>query len=294
MPVKNFAATLSSAFFAAISPSRTVRRSSGSVPSMPICRPRLRNGSSIALTCASSASRPSLRAFSARLTRVWIWSVAGGTLAGITAILNQPGSFLRSFIVWLAIAAPKVATMTSTMAGRASSDIGSEPSRTMKTRRATSETTNPIRVAGSTGSALLAGREGDDGGARLGLLRTGRRAVGAAVHLVGGGQDAGAVLADLHEDLFHALRDDVLRAVDQEHDGVGVALDPLDEVGVEREPLSVQARHTDHGDLLLVRGGMTATSRGVAGLHLSSACRGRALSRTGRLTRGGEAGDLRG
>ena len=92
-----------------------------------------------------------MRAFSARLTRVWIWSVAGGTLAGITAILNQAGSFLRSSIVWLDIAAPKVATMTSTMAGRNSSDVGSEPSMIMKARRATSETTNPIRVAGSTG-----------------------------------------------------------------------------------------------------------------------------------------------
>src|SRR3712207_5395514 len=243
----NLAATLSSAFLAAISLSRTARSSSGSVPSMPICRPRLRKGSSMALTCASSASRPSLRAFSARLTRVWICSVAGGTVAGSTAILNQAGSFLRSSIVWLDIAAPKVATMTSTIAGRKSSDIGSDPSRTMKTRRATSETTNPIRVAGSTGSALLAGREGDDGGARVGLLGTGRRAVGAAVHLVGGGQDAGAVLADLHEDLLHALRDDVLGAVDQEHHGVGVALDPFDEVGVEREPLTVQTGHADHG-----------------------------------------------
>ena len=77
--------------------------------------------------------------------------MAGGTLAGITAIFNQPGSFLRSSMVWLDIAAPKVATMTRTMAGRKSSDVGSEPSMTMKTNRATSETTKPIRVAGSTG-----------------------------------------------------------------------------------------------------------------------------------------------
>src|ERR671927_8773 len=137
MAVKNLAATLSSDFLAAISLSRTARSSSGSVPSMPICRPRLRKGSSMALTCASSASRPSLRAFSARLTRVWICSVAGGTLAGITAILGQEGDHRDD---------------------------------------------EPDQGGGIHGSALLAGREGDDGGGRVGLLRAGRRPVGAAVH----------------------------------------------------------------------------------------------------------------
>ena len=56
-----------------------------------------------------------------------------------------------SAMVEAAIAAPKVATKTRTMAGRKSSDIGSAPSRIMKARSATSEITNPIRVAGSMG-----------------------------------------------------------------------------------------------------------------------------------------------
>src|SRR4029453_5839911 len=56
MAVKNLAATLSSPFLAVISPSSTWRSSSGSVPSIPICRPRLRNGASISLP---RPSRPS-------------------------------------------------------------------------------------------------------------------------------------------------------------------------------------------------------------------------------------------
>jgi hypothetical protein len=147
--LKNFAATLSSAFFAEISPSRTARSSSGSVPSIPIWRPRLRKALSMSLTCASSARRPSLRAFSASFTSVAIWSLAGGTLAGRTPILSQRGIFFRSVIVKLDSAAPKVAKMTRTIAGRKSSDMGSAPSRIMKARSATSEIAKPMRVAGS-------------------------------------------------------------------------------------------------------------------------------------------------
>src|SRR5687768_8413693 len=223
MAFMNLAATLSSAFLAEISPSRTARSCSGSVPSMPICRPRRRKGSSMLLTCASSASRPSLRALSARETRVWIWSVAGGTLAGITAILNQAGIFLRSSMVWLDIAAPKVATRTSTIAGRKISDVGSEPSMIMKARRATIETTKPMRVTGSTRSAFLSGREGHDGRA---AVRDGGHGGGvlAPVHLVAGGEDRRAVLPDLREHLVHALLHHVPGAVHQEGHRVGVPL----------------------------------------------------------------------
>ena len=64
----------------------------------------------------------------------------------------------------------------------------------------------------------------------------------------------GAVLADLPEHLVHGLLHHVLGAVHQEGDRVGVRLDPLDQVGVERELLTVQARHTDHGSVLLLVG----------------------------------------
>src|SRR5215210_8460466 len=268
MAFMNLAATLSSAFLAAISASSTARSSSGSVPSMPICRPRFRNGSSMLLTWASRASRPSLRAFSARVTRVWIWSVAGGTLAGITAILNQAGIFLRSSMVWLDIAAPNVAMRTSTIAGRKISDVGSEPSMTMKPRRAAIETTKPMSVTGSTGSAFLSGRERHDGRSAVGYRRHGGGVL-AAVHLVAGGEDRRAVLADLLEHLVHALLDDVLGAVHEEGDRVGVALDPLDQVGVEREPLTVQAGHTDHGGSsgLLGRG---ASVRTLCTVHIGA------------------------
>ena len=57
------------------------------------------------------------------------------------------------------------------------------------------------------------------------------------------------------EHLVDGLLDHVLGAVDEEDDRVGVTLDPLDQVGVERELLSVQARHTDHGTVLLLGGG---------------------------------------
>src|SRR3954447_3632435 len=246
MAVKNLAATLSSDFFAAISPSRTLRSSSGSVPSMPICRPRLRNGSSISLTCASRASRPSLRAFSARVTSVWIRSVIGGTLGGSSACLNQPPIFLTSAIDDPAMAAPKVPPKTSSSGGSRMIAIGLEPSRIIVTSSATVARAMPIRVAGSMRSALLAGGEGHDGRAAV-LHRGDGGGVLPAVHLVAGGEDRRAVLPDLLEHLVHALLDHVLGAVHEEGDRVGVALDPLDQVGVEREPLTVQARHTDHG-----------------------------------------------
>src|SRR4051794_20615637 len=246
MAVKNLAATLSSDFFAAISPSRTLRSSSGSVPSMPIWRPRFRNGSSMPLTCASRASRPSLRAFSARVTSVWIRSVIGGTFGGMSACLNQPPIFLTSAMDDPAMAAPNVPPKTSSSGGSRMIAIGLEPSRTIVTSSATVARAMPIRVAGSIGSALLAGGEGDDG--RAAVLHRGHRGrVLAAVHLVAGGEDRRAVLTDLREHLVHALLDHVLGAVDQEGDSVGVSLDPLDQVGVQRESLTVQAGHTDHG-----------------------------------------------
>src|SRR3954451_24618941 len=251
MAVKNLAPTLSSAFLAAISPSRTLRRSSGSVPSMPICRPRLRNGSSISLTCASRASRPSLRAFSARVTSVWMRSVIGGTFGGRSACLNQPPIFLTSAIDDPAMAAPKVPPKTSSSGGSRMIAIGLEPSRIIVTSSATVARAMPIRVAGSMRSALLAGGEGHDGRAAV-LHRGDGGGVLPAVHLVAGGEDRRAVLPDLLEHLVHALLDHVLGAVHEEGDRVGVALDPLDQVGVEREPLSVQARHTDHGWVLLL------------------------------------------
>src|SRR5215213_5690489 len=246
MAVKNFAATLSSPFLAAISPSRTARSSSGSVPSMPICRPRLRNGSSIALTWASRASRPSLRAFSARVTRVWMRSVIGGTLAGISACLNQPPIFFTSLIDEPAMAAPKVPPNTRTIAGMRTMAMGLLPSMIIMKSSAPIARTMPIRVAGSMGSALLAAGERDDRRAAV-LDRGHGGGVLAAVHLVTGGEDRRAVLADLVEHLVHALLDHVLGAVHEEGDRVGVPLDPLDEVRVEREVLPVQARHTDHG-----------------------------------------------
>src|SRR3954471_22484058 len=266
MAVKNLAATLSSLFLAAISPSRTARSSSGSVPSMPICRPRFRNGSSMSLTCASRASRPSLRAFSARLTRVAMRSAIGGTFGGIRACLNQPPSFLTSAMADPAIAAPNVPPNTRISGDSRTIAIGLEPSMIMVTRRAPIARTMPMRVAGSMGSALLSARERDDGGTADGGV--GRLGVGqggpvlAAVHLVGRGEDRGAVLADLVEDLVHALLHHVLGAVHEEGDRVGVALDPLDQVGVEREPLSVQARHTDHGSVLWLVGGVARRNPG--------------------------------
>src|SRR4051794_13143324 len=151
MPLKNFAAALSSAFFALISDSRMARRSSGSVPSMLICRPRLRKGSSIFLTSASSASRPSLRAFSARLTSVWMPSLIGGTAGGSSAILNQAPIFLTSLIEEPATAAPKVPPKTRISGGIRMIAIGLEPSRIIVSRIAPNATPMPIRVAGSMG-----------------------------------------------------------------------------------------------------------------------------------------------
>src|SRR5215218_2330813 len=264
MAVKNLAATLSSPFLAEISPSRTVRSSSGSVPSMPICRPRLRNGSSMSLTWASRASRPSLRAFSARLTRVAIRSLTGGTLAGSRASLNQPPIFLTSAMADPAMAAPNVPPKTRMRGGISTMAMGLEPSMTISASRDPSPSAMPIRVAGSMGSALLSARERDHRGHGCsvgGLFVEGGGAVLAPVHLVGGGEDAGAVLADLREHLVHALLHHVLGAVDEEGDGVRVSLDPLDQVGVERELLSVQARHTDHGSVLWVRGALIGLER---------------------------------
>src|SRR5215212_8097 len=246
MAVKNFAATLSSPFCAAISPSSTLRSSSGSVPSMPICRPRLRNGSSISLTCASRASRPSLRAFSARVTSVWMRSVIGGTFGGRRACLNQPPIFVTSAIDDPAMAAPNVPPKTSNSGGSRMIAIGLEPSRIIVTSSATAASAMPIRVAGSMGSALLAAGERHDGRAAV-LHRGHGGGVLAAVHLVAGGEDRGPVLPDALEDLVHALPDHVLGAVHEEGHRVGVPLDPLDQVGVEGEPLTVQAGHTDHG-----------------------------------------------
>src|SRR3954466_10874793 len=229
MAVKNLAATLSSPFFAVISPSRTARSSSGSVPSMPICSPRLRNGSSMSLSWASRASRPSLRAFSARVTRVEMRSAMGGTFAGISACLNQPPIFLTSAMDDPAMAAPNVPPKTSSSGGSRMIAIGLEPSRTIVTSSATVARAMPIRVAGSIGSALLAGGEGNDGRAAV-LHRGDRGGVLAAVHLVTGGEDRRAVLPDLLEPLVHALLDDVLGAVHEEGHRVGVSLDPLDQV----------------------------------------------------------------
>src|SRR5918995_211527 len=96
--------------------------------------------------------------------------------------------FFRSSIVWLDIAAPNVATRTSTIAGRKISDVGSEPSMTMKARRAAIETTNPMRVTGSIGSALLSARERHDGGHAV-RHRGDRGRVLAAVHLVARRED---------------------------------------------------------------------------------------------------------
>src|SRR4051794_9405280 len=249
MAVKNLAATLSSDFLAAISPSRTARSSSGSVPSMPICRPRLRNGSSMSLTWASSASRPSLRAFSARLTSVWMRSAIGGTFSGSSPCLNQASIFATSFIPEPAMAAPKVPPNRRLSGGSRTIAIGLEPSMIIVIRRAAIARAMPIRVAGSMGSALLSARERHDRGGALVVVRE-RGPVLAAVHLVGGGEDAGPVLPDLLQHLVDALLDDVLGAVDEEGDRVGVAFHPLDQVGVEREPLSVQAGHTDHDSVL--------------------------------------------
>src|SRR5215213_2800746 len=268
MAVKNFAATLSSPFLAAISPSRTARSSSGSVPSMPICRPRLRNGSSIALTWASRASRPSLRAFSARVTRVWMRSVIGGTLAGISACLNQPPIFFTSLIDEPAMAAPKVPPNTRTIAGMRTMAMGLLPSMIIMKSSAPIARTMPIRVAGSMGSALLAGGERDDGRAAV-LDRGHDGGVLTAVHLVTGGEDRRAVLADLLEHLVHALLDHVLGAVHEEGDRVGVSLDPLDQVGVEREPLTVQAGHTDHGGSSGVLG-RGASVRSLCTVHIGA------------------------
>ena len=61
-----------------------------------------------------------------------------------------------------------------------------------------------------------------------------------------GGDDPRAVLDDQARDLLEGLLDDVLGAVDEREDRVGRALDPLQEVRVDREAGPVQARDDDH------------------------------------------------
>jgi hypothetical protein len=66
--------------------------------------------------------------------------------------------------------------------------------------------------------------------------------------------NAARVVADGAQHLVEALVDDVLGAVDQVDDGVGIGLDALDGLRVDREMLAVAAGHSDHGAVLPLRG----------------------------------------
>ena len=222
-------------------------------------------------------------------------SETGGTLAGSRACLNQPPIFLTSVMAEPAIAAPKVPPKTRIIGGSSTMAMGLEPSMIiMKSSDATARTM-PIRVAGSMGqrsSRLGNGTTEETAGTSVLVVGSGG-AVLAAVHLVGRREDAGAVLADLLEHLVDALLHHVLGAVDEEGDRVRVRLDPLDQVGVERELLTVQARHTDHGSVLWLGGGPRKRHGEGWEALFSSAHQGVPLSRTAPVTRG-QASERRG
>lgn len=88
-------------------------------------------------------------------------------------------------------------------------------------------------VAGSTWGVLLSMRQGR-GGWLLRLVVPCQR------------DDPGTVSGHEGDDFFHGFGDDVFGAVDHEHHGVGVFLDPLDEVGIDRKARGVEPGDNDH------------------------------------------------
>src|SRR6185437_1264121 len=114
---------------------------------------------------------------------------------------------------------------------------GLPPSMTMEPMMATRATTIPTGVARSD-MALVPPVFGPD--------QAQVRPTGPAAEVVGGRHDRRPEHPDPVDDGVHRLGHDQFRAVDEGHDAVRSRLDALDQIGVDRQPVSVEPRDEDH------------------------------------------------
>ena len=134
------------AAIASISASRISRRRSGSVPSTMSCMPLRMNGSSMASISSSSASRPSLRARSAKATSVLTRAPRSGCSVRI-AFMYSLGIAMKRFIPTPPKIAPPVPPSTMIRALMLRSIGGATPSMMPAMMMAAAAIPIPIAVA---------------------------------------------------------------------------------------------------------------------------------------------------
>src|SRR3954454_15525094 len=204
---------------ASMSESRISRRRSGSVPSTISCMPLRMNGSSMASISSSSASRPSLRARSAKVTIVLRRAPRSGCSLMI-AFMYSLGMSMKRFIPTPPKIAPAVPPHTRIRALMLRSIGGATPSMIPAMMMAAAASPIPIAVAAFI--VLSSGRPPETG------LQPGVLALGLAQRLLDRREDT-IGLEGLHDEVLGAeldrLQDLGLLAQGGAHDHLGAGID---------------------------------------------------------------------